>query len=110
MAKKVAVSKPFSPTVHVLVIPTQLPLDMQHAFRDLDESEMVRLTPFECLVYGDHSHQNEGSVPDHMNILSTNEAIEHVSALLFSGCSFMLLTDCSWTAAYFILGAISIAR
>jgi hypothetical protein len=42
MAKKLATSKPFSPTVHVLVIPTQLPLDMQHAFRDLDESEMVR--------------------------------------------------------------------
>jgi len=56
MAKKVAVSKPFSPTVHVLVIPTQLPLDMQHAFRDVDESEMVRFTPFEYLVYGDHSH------------------------------------------------------
>ncbi|OAX42531.1 hypothetical protein K503DRAFT_790098 [Rhizopogon vinicolor AM-OR11-026] len=61
MAKKVALFKPFSPTVHVLVIPTQLPLDMQHAFRDLDESEM-----------------NEGFVPDHMNILSTTEAIEHL--------------------------------
>jgi hypothetical protein len=56
MAKKVALSKPFSPTVHVLVIPTQLPLDMQHALRDLDESEMVRPSLFERLVCGDHSH------------------------------------------------------
>ncbi|KAG1832463.1 hypothetical protein EV424DRAFT_1368803 [Suillus variegatus] len=61
MAKKVAISKPFSPTIHVLVIPTQLPLDMRHAFRDLDESQV-----------------NGGFVPDHMNILSTTEAIEHL--------------------------------
>ncbi|KAG2126300.1 hypothetical protein DEU56DRAFT_543361 [Suillus clintonianus] len=61
MAKRVAISKPFSPTVHVLVIPTQLPLDMRHAFRDLDESQV-----------------NGGFVPDHMNILSTTEAIEHL--------------------------------
>lgn len=61
MAKRVAISKPFYPTVHVLVIPTQLPLDMQHAFRDLDESQV-----------------NGGFIPDHMNILSTTEAIEHL--------------------------------
>ncbi|KAG1900621.1 uncharacterized protein F5891DRAFT_951765 [Suillus fuscotomentosus] len=61
MAKKVAISKPFYPTIHVLVIPTQLPLDMRHAFRDLDESQV-----------------NGGFVPDHMNILSTTEAIEHL--------------------------------
>lgn len=61
MAKRVAISKPFSPTVHVLVLPTQLPLDMRHAFRDLDESQV-----------------NGGFIPDHMNILSTTEAIEHL--------------------------------
>ncbi|KAG1766953.1 hypothetical protein EDD22DRAFT_950281 [Suillus occidentalis] len=61
MAKSVTISKPFSPTVHVLVIPTQLPLDMRHAFRDLDESQV-----------------NGGFVPDHMNILSTSKAIEHL--------------------------------
>ncbi|KAG1816103.1 uncharacterized protein BJ212DRAFT_211869 [Suillus subaureus] len=61
MAKRVAISKPFYPTVHVLVIPTQLPLDMRHAFRDLDESQV-----------------NGGFIPDHMNILSTTEAIEHL--------------------------------
>ncbi|KAG8213638.1 hypothetical protein J3R82DRAFT_10327 [Butyriboletus roseoflavus] len=57
MAPLVAASKPFSPTVHVLVLPTQLPLDMRHAFRNLDEFAL-----------------NGGFVPDHMNILSTPEA------------------------------------
>ncbi|KIJ67651.1 hypothetical protein HYDPIDRAFT_84915 [Hydnomerulius pinastri MD-312] len=61
MTKFVAASRPFSPTVHVLVIPTQLPLDMRLAFRNLDESTL-----------------NGGFIPDHMNILSTTEAIEHL--------------------------------
>lgn len=41
MAPLVAASKPFSPTVHVLILPTQLPLDMRHAFRNLDEFALV---------------------------------------------------------------------
>ncbi|KAF8441565.1 hypothetical protein L210DRAFT_3398836 [Boletus edulis BED1] len=61
MAPLVAAWKPFSPTIHVLILPTQLPLDMQHAFRNLDELTL-----------------NGGFVPDHMNILSTQEAIEHL--------------------------------
>lgn len=43
MAPLVATSKPFSPTVHVLILPTRLPLDMRHAFRDLDETALVSL-------------------------------------------------------------------
>ncbi|KAF9222682.1 hypothetical protein BS17DRAFT_707889 [Gyrodon lividus] len=61
MTDLLATSKPFLPTVHVLIIPTRLPLDMRHAFRDLDESTL-----------------NGGFIPDHMNILSTTEAIEHL--------------------------------
>ncbi|KAL4074202.1 hypothetical protein J3A83DRAFT_2696450 [Scleroderma citrinum] len=61
MSKLTAKSKPFSPTVHVLIAPTQLPLDMRLAFRNLDESAL-----------------NDGHVPDHMNILSTQEAMEHL--------------------------------
>ncbi|KAG6378251.1 hypothetical protein JVT61DRAFT_13957 [Boletus reticuloceps] len=61
MAPLVAAWRPFSPTIHVLILPTQLPLDMQHAFRNLDELTL-----------------NGGFVPDHMNILSTQEAIEHL--------------------------------
>lgn len=56
MAKSVTISKPFSPTVHVLVIPTQLPLDMRHAFRDLDESQVVLSYPFENLACADRLH------------------------------------------------------
>jgi hypothetical protein len=56
MAKRVTVSKPFSPTVHVLVIPTRLPLDMWHAFRDLDESQVVLSYPFERLACADLLH------------------------------------------------------
>jgi len=41
MAPLVATSKPFSPTVHVLILPTRLPLDMRHAFRNLDEIALV---------------------------------------------------------------------
>ncbi|KAG6333692.1 hypothetical protein ID866_5399 [Astraeus odoratus] len=41
MSKLLATSKPFSPTVHVLIIPTQLPLDMRLAFRNLDELALV---------------------------------------------------------------------
>lgn len=44
MASLVAASKPFSPTVHVLILPTQLPLDMRHAFRNLDEIALVSFT------------------------------------------------------------------
>ena len=44
MASLVAASKPFSPTVHVLILPTQLPLDMRHAFRNLDEIALVGFT------------------------------------------------------------------
>ncbi|KAH0827451.1 hypothetical protein J3R83DRAFT_4139 [Lanmaoa asiatica] len=65
MAPLVAASKPFSPTVHVLILPTQLPLDMRHAFRNLDEFAL-----------------NGGFVPDHMNILSTSEAIDHESGVV----------------------------
>lgn len=45
MAPLVSTSKPFSPTVHVLILPTQLPLDMRHAFRNLDE--LVLVSPVE---------------------------------------------------------------
>ncbi|KAH7924624.1 hypothetical protein BV22DRAFT_1034934 [Leucogyrophana mollusca] len=61
MSKRVAMSKPFTPTVHVLVFPTQLPLDLRLAFRDFDEAKI-----------------NGSEVPDHMNILSTTEALDHL--------------------------------
>lgn len=81
MTDLLATSKPFLPTVHVLIIPTQLPLDMRHAFRDLDESTLVSLRnccESDSLTAPVLHEQNGGFIPDHMNILSTTEAIEHV--------------------------------
>lgn len=64
MSKLDTESKPFLPTVHVLILPTQLPLDMRLAFRNLDELVL-----------------NDGLIPDHMNILSVKEAVEHLQTL-----------------------------
>ena len=52
MASLVAATKPFSPTVHVLILPTQLPLDMRHAFRNLDELALVSVVDvgLSCLI------------------------------------------------------------
>ncbi|KAF8556108.1 hypothetical protein OG21DRAFT_1521305 [Imleria badia] len=86
MAPVVATSKPFSPTVHVLILPTQLPLDMRHAFRNLDELAL-----------------NCGFVPDHMNILSTQAALEHVRGV-FPGCTRRGVTEWDGVAADVLLG------
>ncbi|KAF8633344.1 hypothetical protein AX17_004516 [Amanita inopinata Kibby_2008] len=61
MSKKLSPHRPFPPTVHVLVLPSQLPSDLRLNFRDLDEELL-----------------NDGEVPDHMNILSSTEAMEHL--------------------------------
>ncbi|KAI0958231.1 hypothetical protein AcV7_004104 [Taiwanofungus camphoratus] len=42
MSRKTSSSKPFSPTVHVLILPSQIPTDLRLNFRDLDESDLVR--------------------------------------------------------------------
>jgi len=54
-------SRPFCPTVHVLILPSQLPADLRLTFRELDEADL-----------------NRGSIPDHMNLLSCAEAFEHL--------------------------------
>lgn len=61
LAKLVASKRPFDPTVHVLVLPSQLPLDLKLTFRGLDDTTLG----------GD-------SVPDHMNLLSSQEALRHL--------------------------------
>ncbi|EKM54575.1 uncharacterized protein PHACADRAFT_258517 [Phanerochaete carnosa HHB-10118-sp] len=54
-------SRPFCPTVHAIILPSQLPADLRLAFRELNEADL-----------------NHGSIPDHMNILSSTEAFEHL--------------------------------
>lgn len=44
MSTLTAEERPFPPTLHVLIAPTQLPADLRLAFRDLDEERVVRET------------------------------------------------------------------
>lgn len=50
MANKLAPTLPYAPTVHALVLPSQLPIDLRLAFRDLDESYLVRCLVFDVFV------------------------------------------------------------
>lgn len=61
LAKRAASERPYKPTVHVLVLPSQLPLDLRLSVRCLDEVFL-----------------NNGEVPDHMNLLSSTEASSHL--------------------------------
>lgn len=44
LAKLVADDRPYQPTVHVLILPSQLPLDLRLHFRDLDEARFVSIS------------------------------------------------------------------
>jgi len=41
MASEVAPKRPYLPTVHVLIVPSQIPLDLRLGTRDLDEAWLV---------------------------------------------------------------------
>ena len=41
MSAIVAPSRPYAPTVHALVLPSQLPIDLRLTFRDMDEVNLV---------------------------------------------------------------------
>ncbi|CAA7259079.1 unnamed protein product [Cyclocybe aegerita] len=58
--------KPYNPTVHVLILPSRLPLDLQQGVRDLDEAWL-----------------NEGEIPDHMNLLPASEALTQLGTRLW---------------------------
>ncbi|THV02373.1 hypothetical protein K435DRAFT_351754 [Dendrothele bispora CBS 962.96] len=60
-AAHVASRRPFKPPVHVVVLPSQLPSDLRLHFRELDEITL-----------------NDNDVPDHMNLMSTEEALDHL--------------------------------
>ncbi|KAF9819179.1 hypothetical protein IEO21_02350 [Rhodonia placenta] len=61
MSDVTASSRPFPPTIHVLILPSQLPTDLRLNFRDLDELLL-----------------NRGDVPDHMNLIPAVEAEEQI--------------------------------
>lgn len=41
LAEASAFTKPFTPTVHVLVLPSRLPLDLRLNLRELDDTELA---------------------------------------------------------------------
>lgn len=45
LSQLAASSRPFTPPVHALVLPTQIPTDLLLTFRDLDEVLVVRILP-----------------------------------------------------------------
>ncbi|KAI0305774.1 hypothetical protein B0F90DRAFT_1948159 [Multifurca ochricompacta] len=67
LSSRNAARRPFTPPVHVLILPSKLPLDFRLHFRDLDEEYMNGTPP-----------------PDHMNLLQLSEALFDVGNL----CSF----------------------
>jgi len=102
-----ASSRPFAPPVHVLVLPSKLPLDLRLNLRELDDSELVSIHEFSRLL----SHpvtikQNSGQVPDHMNLLSSVQAESHVRVSLHPYSSDIKL---SCTVASTCMGAPCIA-
>ncbi|KAJ7924935.1 hypothetical protein B0H13DRAFT_1601102 [Mycena leptocephala] len=60
-ANRLASTRPYTPTVHALILPSQLPVDLRIQFRDMDEVFL-----------------NETDTPEHMNILSFREAQTHL--------------------------------
>ncbi|KAF8210398.1 hypothetical protein K438DRAFT_1809615 [Mycena galopus ATCC 62051] len=60
-ADRLASTRPFTPTVHTLILPSQIPIDLRIQFRDLE------------VVFF-----NDADIPDHMNVLSCREAQTHL--------------------------------
>ncbi|KAF9066151.1 hypothetical protein BDP27DRAFT_1331038 [Rhodocollybia butyracea] len=61
LAKRVCQQRPHDPPIHVVVLPSQMPLDLKMHFRELDESLL-----------------NHQVVPEHMNLISLKDAHDHL--------------------------------
>jgi hypothetical protein len=85
-----AARRPFTPPIHVLILPSKIPLDLRLHFRDLDEERMVRRMGASSLELGQLtlSLQNGTYQPDHMNLLELSEALFDVGY----ACSFLYQT------------------
>lgn len=78
MSDKLAPTRPYAPTVHALILPSQFPIDLRLTFRDLDEVNLVRWFLHVAAPFPLIPSQNGGSPPEHMNLLTAKEAFEHV--------------------------------
>ncbi|KAF6760294.1 hypothetical protein DFP72DRAFT_1063353 [Ephemerocybe angulata] len=65
--KQIAAQRPYTPNVHILVLPSQIPLDLKMHVRDMDETVL-----------------NLGNIPDHMNLVSSAEAVEQLAKTSWS--------------------------
>lgn len=73
-------NRPFAPPVHVVILPSQLPLDLRVGhLQVMDESRFVS-TNYHFFSRGANtqSFQNGGFVPEHMNVLGADEALSQV--------------------------------
>ncbi|KAF9469993.1 hypothetical protein BDZ94DRAFT_1303627 [Collybia nuda] len=64
LSLRVAPERPFTPTVHILLLPTQLPRDLRANLRGLNEQSL----------------DNGSDIPNHMNLLSFMEASTYVQS------------------------------
>ncbi|TBU41681.1 hypothetical protein BD309DRAFT_964723 [Dichomitus squalens] len=70
LAKKASATRPFTPPVHALVFPTQIPTDLLLTFRELHESDL-----------------NAGDIPDHMNLVPAIEADANLNTTLWTSAA-----------------------
>ncbi|KAJ3844708.1 hypothetical protein F5878DRAFT_63651 [Lentinula raphanica] len=61
LSQRVAWRRPYTPPVHVIVLPSQIPLDLKLHLRELDESLI-----------------NPQGIPEHMNLLTIHQAHDHI--------------------------------
>ncbi|KAJ7780539.1 hypothetical protein DFH07DRAFT_433564 [Mycena maculata] len=67
VATRLGSARPYTPTVHALILPSQIPIDIRIQFRDLEEVFLAG-----------------ADVPDHMNILPFEEARDHLQTSSWS--------------------------
>ncbi|GAW05454.1 gelsolin repeat [Lentinula edodes] len=61
LVRRVGWQRPYIPPIHVVILPSQIPLDLKIHLREIDESSL-----------------NPQGVPEHMNLLTFEEAHDHL--------------------------------
>lgn len=82
-ADRLASARPYTPTVHALILPSQLPIDLRIQFRDLEEVFFVGRSTVYSGMPLTTIPQNDADGPDHMNILSSRGAQTQVCSFFF---------------------------
>jgi hypothetical protein len=77
LATRLAPVRPYTPTVHALILPSQIPIDLRIQFRDLDRFLVCHSSGNNTNI-ADPCSQNTDDAPEHMNILPFKDALLHV--------------------------------